>query len=71
MPNPDLVARALDAVGQAKAPMAIVGGAGWDLATGAAFGHFAQLWGIPVAAAFRRQDAIHNTHKVWAGNLGY
>lgn len=71
MPNPDLVARALDAIGQAKAPMAIVGGAGWDLATGAAFSHFAQLWGIPVAAAFRRQDAIHNTHKVWAGNLGY
>jgi acetolactate synthase-1/2/3 large subunit len=71
MPNPDLVARALDAIGQAKAPMAIVGGAGWDLAAGAAFGHFAQLWGIPVAAAFRRQDAIHNTHKVWAGNLGY
>ncbi|MFA6124929.1 MAG: thiamine pyrophosphate-binding protein [Sphingomonas sp.] len=71
MPDPDLVARALDAIGQAKAPMAIVGGAGWDLAAGAAFGHFAQLWGIPVAAAFRRQDAIHNTHKVWAGNLGY
>jgi acetolactate synthase I/II/III large subunit len=71
IPDPDLVARALDAIRQSKAPMAIVGGAGWDLAAGAAFGHFAGLWGLPVAGAFRRQDAVPNTHKVWAGNLGY
>ncbi|PNB53368.1 thiamine pyrophosphate-binding protein, partial [Pseudomonas sp. GW531-E2] len=38
IPDPDLVARALDAIRQSKAPMAIVGGAGWDLAAGAAFG---------------------------------
>ena len=27
--------------------------------------------GIPVAAGFRRQDAIANDCPVWAGNLGY
>lgn len=70
-PDAELVAQALDAIGKASAPIAIVGGAGWDLAAGAAFGHFAGLWGLPVAAAFRRQDAIVNRHKAWAGNLGY
>lgn len=55
----------------AERPMAIVGGAGWDIATGAAFDCFARNWGIPVAGAFRRQDAIPNASRVWAGNLGY
>jgi acetolactate synthase-1/2/3 large subunit len=71
LPDPEAVAKALDVISKAKAPIAIVGGAGWDLAAGAAFGHFATLWGLPVAAAFRRQDAIFNDQKVWAGNLGY
>ncbi|MFA5969355.1 MAG: thiamine pyrophosphate-binding protein [Sphingomonas sp.] len=61
----------VDRLRSAKRPVAIVGGAGWDLATGAAFGHFAQSWGIPVAGAFRRQDAIPNRNREWAGNLGY
>ncbi len=52
-------------------PVAIVGGAGWDAATGTTFATFATRWGIPVAGAFRRQDAIANDHPAWAGNLGY
>ena len=55
----------------ARRPMAIVGGAGWDRATAVAFESFARAWGMPVASAFRRQDAIPNTSPVWAGNLGY
>ncbi|MFX4778187.1 hypothetical protein ABTB39_20135, partial [Acinetobacter baumannii] len=55
----------------AERPVAIVGGAGWDIATNAAFGHFARQWGIPVASAFRRQDAVTNQRGDWAGNLGY
>ena len=65
------VAEVLDRLRAAKNSVAIVGGAGWDKAAGAAFSSFAGLWGLPVAAAFRRQDAISNTRKVWAGNLGY
>lgn len=60
-----------DKLRRAQRPVAIVGGAGWNAATGAAFDCFARLWGIPVAGAFRRQDAICNSFKSWAGNLGY
>lgn len=55
----------------AKRPVAIIGGAGWNSATAAAFDAFAMAWGMPVAGAFRRQDAIGNWSKAWAGNLGY
>jgi len=65
------VAQTLDMLRAAHNPIAIVGGADWDKAAGAAFSSFAQAWGIPVAAAFRRQDSIPNDHPVWAGNLGY
>ncbi|KAI1690893.1 thiamine pyrophosphate enzyme, central domain-containing protein [Ditylenchus destructor] len=44
---------------------------GWDVSTGLHFAAFAERWGIPVAGAFRRQDAIANTSSAWAGNLGY
>ncbi|WHU02872.1 thiamine pyrophosphate-binding protein [Sphingomonas sp. NIBR02145] len=56
---------------QAKRPVAIVGGAGWDAETGEAFLKFAERIALPVAGAFRRQDAIPNASPVWAGNLGY
>ena len=55
----------------AAAPVAIVGGAGWDAGTAHHFAEFAERTGIPVAAAFRRQDAIANSSAVYAGNLGY
>ena len=61
----------LDRLHKAERPVAIVGGAGWDKAAGAAFAAFAKDWGIPVAGAFRRQDAIANDTRPWAGNLGY
>ena len=61
----------LDRLQSAARPVAIVGGAGWDMATSGAFTAFASTWGIPVAGAFRRQDAIGNWCKAWAGNLGY
>ena len=55
----------------AKAPVAIIGGADWDAATGTAFAAFATRIGLPVIAAFRRQDAVPNHCPVYAGNLGY
>ena len=63
----DMLAR----VKAAKAPIAIVGGAGWTAEAGALFAAFAQRIGLPVACAFRRQDAIDNASPVYAGNLGY
>lgn len=52
-------------------PVAIIGGAGWTEGAGHHFRLFAERIGIPVASAFRRQDAIDNASEVWAGNLGY
>jgi acetolactate synthase-1/2/3 large subunit len=55
----------------ACAPVAIVGGAGWDSGAAHYFAQFATRIGLPVAAAFRRQDAIDNSCPVYVGNLGY
>jgi acetolactate synthase-1/2/3 large subunit len=52
-------------------PVAIIGGAGWNPAAAHFFETFAARYGIPVAAAFRRQDAIDNRCRVYAGQLGY
>ncbi|HEX8555159.1 MAG TPA: thiamine pyrophosphate-binding protein [Sphingomonas sp.] len=55
----------------AERPIAIVGGGDWSPGCSAALRGFAGEWDIPVAAAFRRQDAVRNDSSVWAGNLGY
>jgi acetolactate synthase-1/2/3 large subunit len=60
-----------DKLRSAERPIAIVGGAGWSRETGEDFAKFAERISLPVAGAFRRQDAIPNTSPVWAGNLGY
>ena len=55
----------------AASPIAIVGGADWSPCAGHHFAGFATRIGLPVAAAFRRQDAIRNYCPVYAGQLGY
>ncbi|MEO5640970.1 MAG: thiamine pyrophosphate-binding protein [Sphingomicrobium sp.] len=52
-------------------PVAIIGGADWSPAAAHHFATFAHRHGIPVAAAWRRQDAIDNRCAVYAGQLGY
>jgi acetolactate synthase-1/2/3 large subunit len=61
----------MDLLKDACAPVAIVGGAGWDAGASHYFTEFAERIGLPVAAAFRRQDAVPNSSSVYAGNLGY
>ncbi|WP_336986838.1 thiamine pyrophosphate-binding protein [Altererythrobacter aquiaggeris] len=58
-------------IGDAASPLAIVGGAGWDRTAREHFTVFAERIGIPVATAFRRQDAVPPSSTVYAGNLGY
>lgn len=60
-----------DLLSKADRPVAIVGGADWNDEVGLTFGAIAEALGIPVAGAFRRQDAISNESPAWAGNLGY
>ena len=58
-------------IGDAASPVAIIGGAGWDAKAREHFQLFAERIGLPVATAFRRQDAISPSSRVYAGNLGY
>ena len=68
---PDAMGTLMRLLEDACAPVAIVGGAGWHAKAREHFTSFAERIGLPVAGAFRRQDAIPNSSKVWAGNLGY
>ena len=70
-PDPAAMERLSDLLATAERPLAIVGGAGWDRVAGDDFAAWADRVKMPVAAAFRRQDAIPNDCPAWAGNLGY
>jgi acetolactate synthase I/II/III large subunit len=65
------IATIMDLLKDACAPLAIVGGAGWCSGASHFFTEWAERIGLPVAVAFRRQDAIPNSSPVYAGNLGY
>jgi len=68
---PDAMGALMRMLEEACAPVAIVGGAGWHAKAREHFTSFAERIGLPVAGAFRRQDALPNSSEVWAGNLGY
>ncbi len=70
-PCPDALAAMMALIADAAAPIAIVGGAGWNAKARDYFGQFAERIGLPVATAFRRQDALPPSSEVYAGNLGY
>ena len=70
-PCPDAMSTLMAMLGDAASPVAIVGGAGWGARAHAYFAQFAERVGLPVATAFRRQDAIPPSSAVYAGNLGF
>jgi acetolactate synthase-1/2/3 large subunit len=70
-PCPDALEAMMGLIADAAAPVAIIGGAGWHDKARSYFTQFAERLGLPVATAFRRQDAIPPTSPVYAGNLGY
>jgi acetolactate synthase-1/2/3 large subunit len=70
-PDPGAVQALFELLKEAAAPVAIVGGADWSPRAAHHFANFAFRYGIPVAAAFRRQDSIDNKCGVYAGQLGY
>ena len=70
-PCPDAMQALAALIGDAAAPVAIVGGAGWNAKARHYFALWAERLGLPVATAFRRQDAIPPTSPIYAGNLGY
>ena len=54
----------------AKRPLAIIGGGGWNAQACDDFRAFAGAFELPVAATFRCQDKIDNTHPGYCGDLG-
>jgi acetolactate synthase-1/2/3 large subunit len=70
-PCPDALAALMALLADAAAPVALVGGAGWGRKAREYFAQFAERLGLPVATAFRRQDALSPASPVYAGNLGY
>jgi acetolactate synthase-1/2/3 large subunit len=68
---PDAMGALFALIADAASPIAIIGGAGWNAKAREYFQQFAETIGLPVATAFRRQDAIAPTSPVYAGNLGY
>ena len=68
---PDAMQAMLAMIADAASPIAIIGGAGWNAKAREHFQAFAERIGLPVATAFRRQDAIAPSSPVYAGNLGY
>jgi acetolactate synthase-1/2/3 large subunit len=69
--DPMAVGTLMEMLKDACAPIAIVGGAGWCSGASHFLAEFAERIGLPVAAAFRRQDSFPNSSPVYAGNLGY
>lgn len=70
-PCPDALLAIMAMLRDAASPIAIIGGAGWNAKARDHFQNFAERIGLPVATAFRRQDAISPSSSVYAGNLGY
>lgn len=68
---PDAMQALFALIADAASPIAIIGGAGWNAKARDHFQQFAEKIGLPVATAFRRQDAIDPASPVYAGNLGY
>ncbi len=68
---PDAMQACFAMLADAASPIAIIGGAGWNAKAREHFQSFAEKIGLPVATAFRRQDAIDPASSVYAGNLGY
>ncbi|MEM7666698.1 MAG: thiamine pyrophosphate-binding protein [Pseudomonadota bacterium] len=68
---PDAMQALFALIADAASPIAVIGGAGWNAKAREHFQTFAESIGLPVATAFRRQDAISPSSPVYAGNLGY
>jgi len=55
---------------QARRPIAVLGGSGWDETACRQFADFAQRAGLPVATSFRRASLFPADHPCYAGELG-
>src|SRR4029078_1424597 len=59
-PDPAALQALFKLLKEAASPVAIVGGADWSPRASHHFANFAFRYGIPVGAAFRREDSLCN-----------
>jgi acetolactate synthase-1/2/3 large subunit len=69
-PTGEQVAAVTALLAEAERPIAIVGGPGWSQGAADGLKKFAEAWQLPVANAFRRQDAFDNASDCYVGDLG-
>ncbi len=69
-PGAPEMARLEALIGEARAPIVLLGGARWDADACARFVRFAERFGLPVATGFRRLPLFPALHPNYAGDLG-
>lgn len=69
-PSQAQLAELAQRLAQAKHPLVLLGGGGWDSAACTALQKFAEQQNLPVACAFRFQDLFDNRHANYIGDVG-
>jgi acetolactate synthase-1/2/3 large subunit len=69
-PTPDALDSLRALLLEARRPLVIAGGSGWDAQAARALQRFAETWQLPVACGFRFQDTFDNRHPLYAGDVG-
>jgi acetolactate synthase-1/2/3 large subunit len=69
-PSPATMSAFAELLSSARRPLMVVGGPGWSVAVQRKIEEFASRFDLPVAAAFRFQDYIDNSHPCYAGHAG-
>jgi len=69
-PSPQQIAQLEAMLGAAQRPLLLVGGSNWDEASRASVHAFAHRCGLPVACAWRYQDAFDNGDAQYVGEVG-
>ena len=69
-PDPTAMAELRERLTASERPFMIVGGGGWTPEACADIQAFAEAAGVPVGAAFRRQDIVDNDSPVYVGDVG-
>ncbi|MGC4251079.1 MAG: thiamine pyrophosphate-binding protein [Sphingobium sp.] len=70
-PGAGQMARLAQLLGEAKRPLAILGGSRWSQAAVDRVAAFAGRWDLPVAVSFRRQMLFPASHDCFVGDLGF
>ncbi len=69
-PGPAQIKRLGEMLGNAKRPIAILGGTRWTAESVSEFQRFAERWKLPVGCSFRRQMLFDHLHPNYAGDVG-